>query len=34
MNNSKMPSEIQTDGGQIIETDNMGRDKLWEINND
>ena len=32
MNNSKMPSEIQTDGGKIIETDNIGREKYWENN--
>jgi len=23
-------SEIQTDGGQIKETDQMGREKFWE----
>lgn len=32
MSNSKMPSEIQTDGGKIKETDNMGREKYWENN--
>lgn len=25
-----LPSEIQTDGGEIIETDAMGREKFWE----
>lgn len=24
------PSEIQTDGGTIKETDNIGREKFWE----
>ena len=24
------PSEIQTDGGVIKETDQMGREKFWE----
>ena len=33
MNEWKKPSEtsdIKTDGGQIIETDAMGREKFWE----
>lgn len=33
MNEWKKPSEIseiQTDGGQIVETDSMGREKFWE----
>lgn len=29
MKESKEPS-IQTDGGQIKETDSMGREKFWE----
>ena len=31
MNELKEPSDnIQTDGGQIKETDQMGREKFWE----
>jgi len=31
MTNLKKPLEqIQTDGGQIKETDQMGREKFWE----
>jgi hypothetical protein len=31
MEKSKEPSiQIQTDGGQIKETDQMGREKFWE----
>jgi hypothetical protein len=31
MKDSKEPSiQINTDGGQIIETDQMGREKFWE----
>jgi len=31
METSKEPSiQINTDGGQIIETDQMGREKFWE----
>jgi len=35
MNNSKdklteSPNEIKTDGGEIKETDAMGREKFWE----
>jgi len=31
MENSKMPlSQIQTDGGKIVEIDQMGREKFWE----
>jgi hypothetical protein len=31
MKDSEEPSiQINTDGGQIIETDQMGREKFWE----
>lgn len=26
----KLSTEIQTDGGKIVETDQMGREKFWE----
>jgi hypothetical protein len=31
MEKSKVPSnQVETDGGKIVETDQMGREKFWE----